>query len=82
MLKLINIKINGDYIEADYVAEDGAKRGHVKLGIKNGSEEGECIGEYDGVYLRMSYVGLQKTLDEINAGKIKEPPQNRLVMWY
>lgn len=82
MLRLTNIKINGDYIEADYVPEDSNKKGHVRLGIKDDSEDGTKVEGYEFGYIRHAYNGLKDTLNDYKSGKIKELPAQRLIMWY
>lgn len=82
MLKLINIKKGDNLIEADYIPESSNLKAHISLNIESQEYNAEEIEEYGAVYSRMAANGLIRTLDELNNGKIKTPPKERLVMWY
>lgn len=82
MLKLINIVKNSNTIEADYIPETSSKSAHISLDINTEKYNAEDIEEYGSTYSRMAANGLIRTLNELNSGKRKELPSERLVMWY
>ena len=82
MLKLINIKLNSKTIEADYVPEDSRQSAHITLNIDSEEYKAEEIEEYGPTYSRMAANGLLRTLEELRAGRIKDAPESRTVMWY
>ena len=82
MLKLINIKINDNVIEADYIPENSSLQAHVALNIVTKEESYEVIEDFGGTYGRMAINGLQRTADELKNGKIQKIPEKRIVMWY
>lgn len=82
MLKLINIKMTDDIIEADYIPEDSSDTARVSMNLKNGDVSVETIEEYGKMYSRMAVNGLQKIFDELKSKKINEIPNERLVMWF
>ena len=82
MLKLINIKNDKDIIEADYVPEGSSVKAHVSLSKTSREGHADVIEEYGTMYSRMAVNGLNRTLDELNSGIIKEIPTERLVMWF
>ena len=82
MLKLINIRITDDTIEADYIPEDSSDQAHISMNMTNGSVTVDIIEEYGRMYSRMAVNGLQKIFDELKSKKINEIPNTRLVMWY
>lgn len=82
MLKLINIRITDDVIEADYIPEDSSEKAHVSMNMTKGDVTVATIEEYGKMYSRMAVNGLQKIFDELKSKKINEIPNERLVMWY
>ena len=80
MLKLKNITINGNLIEADYFPESDTRSAHVSLDTESGAERTEVLDEYGGDYARMAIAGLHRGLKEIQAGKPLK--KERTVMWY
>ena len=82
MLKLINIKMTDDVIEADYIPEDSDKKAHVSLDTQEGKVIAEIIDEYGKMYSRMAVNGLQRISSELKSKKITDVPKERLVMWY
>lgn len=80
MLKLKNIKVSGNLIEADYFPEQDNRSAHVSIDIKSGKETIQIIEDYGGMYARMALNGLRRTLDEINKGGNIQ--SERVVMWY
>lgn len=82
MLKLKNIKINDELLEADYIPEDSDKKAYVSLNTKKGETKAEIIDEYGKMYSRMAVNGLQRISSELKSGKITVVPKERLVMWY
>lgn len=80
MLKLKNIKICDDLIEADYFPESDVRSAHVSLNIHSGAEKTEIIEGYGGNYARMALNGLRRILKDIKQGK--EISSERVVMWY
>ena len=82
MLKLINIKMTDNVIEADYVPENSDKKAHVSLDTQEGKVMSEIIDEYGKTYSRMAVNGLQRISSELKSKKITDVPKERLVMWY
>lgn len=82
MLKLINIKVNDDILEADYIPEDSDKKAHVSFNTKKNEANTEVIVKYGAMYGRMAINGLQRIASELESGKITDVPKERLVMWY
>ncbi len=82
MLKLINIKINNNLLEADYIPEDSHRKAHVLLDTQKGDVVVETIEEYGKMYSRMAVNGLQRISNELKNGKIDDVPKERLIMWY
>lgn len=80
MLKLKNIRINGNLIEADYFPESDDRSAHVSLDSHTGVETREVIEEYGGTYARMALNGLKRILKDIQKGKTI--PDERVIMWY
>ena len=80
MLKLKNIRINGNLIEADYFPESDDRSAHVSLDSYTGVETREVIEEYGGTYARMALNGLKRILKDIQKGKTI--PDERVIMWY
>lgn len=82
MLKLVNIKMNERFIEADYIPEDSSKKAHVRLSISSDEDSFDVVDGFGRNYGRMAVVGLQRTLDELASGVRTELPNERTVMWY
>lgn len=82
MLKLINIKMNDDILEADYIPEDSNKKAHVSVNKNTGEITAEVIDEYGKMYSRMAVNGLDRIWNELKSKKISSLPEERLVMWF
>ncbi|MDO4541488.1 MAG: hypothetical protein Q4C00_01480 [Bacillota bacterium] len=82
MLKLINIKRNDEYIEAEYLPEDSKEKGYVKVNIKTKKIVDSQHSKYEEPYenysecRRMAANGLLSIADDSLL------PQEKLVMWY
>lgn len=82
MLKLINIVKNDNVIEADYIPEHSEKKAHVTLNVSTNDYSAENIDEYGSMYSRMAVNGLRRMIEELQKGKIKEVPKEKIIMWY
>lgn len=82
MLKLINIVKNENTIEADYIPEQSAQKGHVILNVSTYEGDGDIIDSYGSMYVGMAISGLRRILRELKNKKINDIPKERLVMWY
>lgn len=82
MLKLINIKIVNNYIEADYIPESSDLICHISLNIDTHHYEAEALEQYGETYPRMAANGLIRTINELKSGSRNVLPKERLVMWY
>lgn len=82
MLKLVNIKLQNNIIEADYIPENSRLKAHVSINIEDENITIENIEEYGGMYRRMAIHGLRQILDELNSGEIESVPTERFVVWY
>lgn len=82
MLKLINIKYDKEFIEADYIPEGSNVKAHIFLHKIAKESHADVIEEYGTTYSRMAINGLKRILNELNSGKITDIPKERIVMWY
>lgn len=82
MLKLINLKMNENIIEADYIPEQSNEKAHISLNVLTDEHGTEKLEGYGSMYARMALSGLRRTLEELESGKISEVPKERTVMWY
>lgn len=82
MLKLINLKMNENIIEADYIPEQSKEKAHISLNTLTDEFKSEEIKGYGSMYQRMALNGLKRTLEELANGKIFDVPKDRIVMWY
>ena len=81
MLKLKNIKITDEYIEADYIPECSSECGHIKMNRVTKEIDVRSVIGFSDTYTRMAINGLERILYDIK----KDPsytPNERLVMWY
>jgi hypothetical protein len=73
---------NDDVIEADYIPEHSEKKAHVALNVSTDDYTVEDIDEYGSMHSRMALNGLRRMIEELQKGKIKEVPKEKIVMWY
>jgi hypothetical protein len=79
MLKLVNIKKNGQYIEANYIPEDSNEHGYIKVHIKNRRIIKAAITSYDRslkIYQGHARSSLLKLADKDTI------PEKYPVAWY
>ena len=81
MLKLINIKVNDDMIEADYIPEDSSRSAHVYIDRNDFFTHADIIEQYGKTYGNMAIAGLKDILNKITNGKTTVPKE-KTVMWY
>lgn len=82
MLKLTEIKMNRDKIEAYYIPESSDAKARIVLDTSTRDYQAEIVEEYGSHYARMAANGLIKTLEELQSGKRESLPSERVVMWY
>ena len=82
MLKLTEIKMNEDEIEAYYTPESSGIKAKIALNIGTHDYQAEIIDEYGSYYARMAANGLIRCLEELQSGKRESLPSERVVMWY
>ncbi len=79
MLKLINIKIDDESIEADYYPESEKETAYIKLYF-DGRTVSKPLQGYEINYPIKAKWGLREIIKDLSNGK--EIPKERLVMWY
>lgn len=83
MLRLKNIKMENNIIEADYYPESEKVRfGHVAFNTKTREEKIIMAEGYDREYPFMAVTGLDRLVELFNNNEISELPKERTVMWY
>ena len=82
MLKLKNIQITDDYIQAHYNPEDSTQMGFVKLNLHTKEKISNPVPTFENTYPEMAFSGLQKVLDETKKNQNYIIPKEKLVMWY
>ncbi|MEG1336558.1 MAG: hypothetical protein RSC99_09110 [Clostridiales bacterium] len=79
MIKLINIKRNDKFIEAEYLPENSKEKGYIKIEL----ESGEVIESKRSPYEDEYYEHFSQAKRELKRlAKEKELPKESLVMWY
>ena len=82
MLRLKNIRMTNEYIEADYTPEDSVKHGFARLYLKTGEIEHKMVNGYETTYPSMAIQGLKGILERLNSDHKFELPKEKTVMWY
>ena len=83
MVRLKNIKLDNNLIEADYFPEcEKIKFGHVSLDLNTKERKYTLVGDYGEGYPHFAFRGLEKIIDKLNNHEINELPKERTVMWY
>lgn len=52
------------------------------MNVSTNDYSAENIDEYGSMYSRMAVNGLRRMIEELQKGKIKEVPKEKIVMWY
>lgn len=82
MLKLTNIRVDDEVIEADYIPESSDMTAHVSINRNTSEATAEKIEEFGGMYSTMAKNGLKHILENFVKSGGKELPTEKLVMWY
>lgn len=82
MLKLINIKKNNNYIEADYLPEDSMDMGYVKVDIRTEEIIESRHSKYEEPYEEYSECRMMAADGLIRLLEESALPKEKIVMWY
>ncbi len=82
MLKLINIKMTDDYIEADYIPESSSAQGYAKLVFSTGERISRLAEGFGRSYPAMALSALGRLSEKFKSHPENELPKEKIVMWY
>lgn len=82
MLKLTDIKVKNEYIEAHYTPEDSLKKGFLRLDGKDKVIDSLIVEGYERTYPFMAKKALKEISDSVKSNPNYEIPKEKIVMWY
>ncbi len=80
MVTLVKIKKTAEYIEANYIPEDTAEEGYVKMRLSDREVVERILTPSDGSVLRSYFVHARNGLIQILEEDVS--PDRWVVMWY